>query len=409
MVVVVKFGGTSLRDPARIRLAAGSVVREARRGRRVVVVVSAMGETTDELISLAREVTNGKITREELDEIVGMGEILSARILAAAIRSLGEKARAITPEMKEWPIMTDSTFGDARIRLEDTKKLVERFLVPMIKRGEIPVVCGFVGKEKGGRLTTLGRGGSDITAFVLSKCLKAEETIIVTDVDGILSADPRKVRSPKLIETITVEELKDLAMFGLKKMHPRALNYKDPQVRAKIVNFKWGDLSVKGTEIVGPKNAFERVRLCDRPLTMITVVGENMQTTPGILSKAVTPLSKSGINIYGVSIGPRSFSIYVEEKEEKRALELLHRVVRVSRHMKSVVSMGKLALIVCESEKFIDTPGMIAKLTQPLAKRGINIVEMMTSRASISFLLNWEDAKMGFEILKKTMEEIDEV
>ncbi|MEM2282879.1 MAG: aspartate kinase [Candidatus Hadarchaeales archaeon] len=406
--LIVKFGGAVLADGKKILRAARCVKKEIEKGKKVVVVVSAMGDTTDQLISLSREATDGKITAAELDAIMGMGEVISARLFSAALRSLGLKSTAITPENQEWPIITDSTPGNAGVNLQETRKRVKRFLEPMLERGEIPVVCGFLGKDASGRLTTLGRGGSDITAFVLSQCLKAE-TIIVTNVDGIMSADPSSVKGAKLLPTITVEELRDLARFGMGKMHPRALNFKDPALRARIINIRHSDLSAKGTEIVGPTQASASVRLHENPLTMVTVVGENMQTTPGILYKAASPLSRRGINIFGVSIGPRSFSIYVDEKQGEEAQRALHQVVLREKHMKSVTKTGRLALIVCESEKFIDTPGMIAKLTQPLAEKGINIVEMMTSRASISFLLDWEDRKRGVEILKKVMREIGEV
>jgi len=404
-VIVVKFGGSTLDGAGRIRKAAECVAKEAKK-RRVVVVVSAMGETTDHLIALSREATGGKISPKELDRIMGMGEMLSAKLFSAALSSLGARARAITPETAGWPIVTDSNHGNARVNLHATRERVKKFLQPILERGEIPVVCGFLGRDSAGNLTTLGRGGSDITAFVLSSCLQADETIIVTDVDGVMSTDPSLVREARLLPQITVEELRDLARFGMKKLHPRALDFKDPQVKAKIINFKHGDLSTGGTEIVGPTSRSVSVRLHEEPLTMVTVVGENMQTTPGILSKALSPLSRQAINIYGVSIGPRSFSIYVKEEEGEKALKTLHQSVVVDKHMKSVTKAGKLALIVCESEKFIDTPGMIAKLTQPLAKEGINIVEMMTSRASISFLLDWENGRKGAEILKRVMEEI---
>jgi aspartate kinase len=404
-LVVVKFGGSTLDGAGRIRRAAECVAKEAKR-RKVAVVVSAMGDTTDHLITLSQEVTGGKISPKDLDGIMGMGETLSAKLFSAALSSMGVKARAVTPETAEWPIVTDSNHGNARVDLPATREKVKKFLQPILDRGEVPVVCGFLGRDSAGNLTTLGRGGSDITAFVLSSCLQADETIIVTDVDGVMSTDPSLVKEAKLLPQITVEELRDLARFGMRKLHPRALDFKDPGVRAKIINFRHGDLSAKGTEIVGPTSKPVSVRLHEEPLTMVTVVGENMQTTPGILSKAVSPLSREAINIYGVSIGPRSFSIYVREEEGERALKVLHKAVVADKHMKSVTKAGKLALIVCESEKFIDTPGMIAKLTQPLAKEGINIVEMMTSRASISFLLDWENGERGAKILKKVMEEI---
>lgn len=405
-LIVVKFGGSSLEEGERVAAAAECVAKEVKRGKKVVVVVSAMGDTTDQLIALAKKATRGKITQRELDEIMAQGEILSAKVFSASLSSLGLKAKAITPELPEWPIITDSNPGNARVDFPATEERVRKFLKPMLDKGEIPVVCGFLGKDPSGNLTTLGRGGSDITAFVLSHCLQAAETIIVTDVDGIMSADPSFVKGAKLLPQISVEELRDLARFGMRKMHPRALDFKDPRIKAKIINFRHGDLSAKGTEIVGPTSKPVSVKLYDQPLTMITIVGENMQTTPGILAKAVSPLSRKGINIYGVSIGPRSFSIYVGEEDGDKTLKILHQVIVKDRHMKSITKTGKLALIVCESEKFIDTPGMIAKLSEPLAREGINIVEMMTSRASISFLLDWENGEKGAKILTKVMEEI---
>ncbi len=405
---VVKFGGSSLRNPELVRHAARMIAKASEEGERILVVASAMGDTTDELIRYAQEATRGKVSQEELDEIVSVGEILSARILAAALRSSGLKARAITPEKPEWPVVTDGTPGNARVDLQATEEKVKQLLLPIIQRGEIPVVCGFLGKDRSNRLRTLGRGGSDITAFVLSKCLRADETILVTDVDGILSADPRKVDNPQLLPEVTVEELRDLARYGMGKMHPRALDFKDPHIKAKIISYKHGDLKARGTEIMGPHEAPSAIRMHPSPLVMITIVGEDMQTTPGILYRTVGPLSQLGVNIFGVSIGPRSFSLYVAKEDEDRSLKALHEVVKSDAHMKSVTSAGEMALIVCESEKFIDTPGMIAKLTTPLAEEGINIAEMMTSRASISFLIDWQNRNRAFEILKKVMERLDQ-
>jgi len=190
-------------------------------------------------------------------------------------------------------------------------------------------------------------------------------------------------------------------------MHPRAMAYKDPKINAKVIHFRHGNLGVRGTTIIGPsRGEFMSVRLNGKPLAMLTVVGESMQTTPGILYKTSAPLSRAGINIYGVSIGPRSFSLYVTEEEAKRAIPLVHRVV-ISSKMKSVTSEGNLALIIAESERFIYTPGVIAKLTEPLAKAKINIVEILSSRTSISFFVKWEDRERALELFRKAMKEIE--
>ncbi len=406
--IVVKFGGTSLGSGERVRLAAKSVRREHEKGTQVIVTVSAMGHTTDELVAVAKVVSGGKISPHEMDDIMAMGERTSARVFAVALRSLGVKAKAVDPSSEEWPIITDSEFSRAKVDQKETAKRIKKYLLPMVERGIVPVICGFLGKDLKGNITTLGRGGSDITAFILGKFLKASEVIIVTDVEGVMTADVNEVRGAELLDSITATELRELGRFGAKVMHPRAMNYKIPEVDAKVIHFKHGDLSAKGTRITGGivEGETTGIKLHDRPIGMITVVGEDMQQTPGILVKTIKPLSEKDVNILGVSIGPRSFSIYVWQDDLRKALELVHMKVKRDEVMKSVTSEKDLAMIVVESEKFIETPGMIATLTAPIAKAKINIVEILSSRASISFFVDWENRKRAFMLLKKRMEEV---
>ena len=372
----------------------------------MAVVVSAMGYTTDDLISAAKTSTGGRIGEREMDDIMAMGERTSARIFAAALRSLGADARYIDPTSPEWPVVTDSNFGNAKIDLPETRRRVRRFVLPLLEKGTIPVICGFLGKDEQGKITTFGRGGSDITAFLLGSCLNADEVIIVKDVEGVMGGDPNKIREPQLLEEITVEEMRDLARYGAQVLHPRAMNYKDPNIDAKVIHFRHGSLSARGTTIVGPRGGEMGVRLYDKPLAMLTIVGRQMQLVPGILVKTAAPLSKAGINIFGVSIGPRSFSLYVKRKDAPRALRLLHEVVKRHELMKSLTSEEDIAMIIAESEKFIETPGIIAKLTEPLAEKRINIIEILSSRASITFFTKWSDSKRALKLLKQTMEEV---
>lgn len=405
-IMAVKFGGTSVGNSRRVRLAAGSVYREIKKGNRVVVVVSAMGHTTDALIKTARKMI-GDVSPGEMDYIMALGERASARIFAAALRELGAEAVAIDPFDSRWPVVTDSNHGMANIDLAGTTRRFKRHISPLLKKKITPVICGFLGMDGRGKVTTIGRGGSDITGFLAGKCLGADEVIIVTDVGGVMTADPNLIVGAQVLKKITVEEMRDLARFGAQVMHPRAMAYKDPKIDAKVLHFRRGDLSSGGTTIVGPREAeFVGVKLYGKPLAMLTVVGEAMQTTPGILAKTTTPLSGAGINIFGVSIGPRSFSVYVAEDDTRKAIELLHRVVVRQGHMKSVTGQGQLAMIVAESEKFIYTPGAIAKLTLPLAKEKINIVEILSSRASISFFVNWEDRLEAARLFKRVMKEM---
>lgn len=405
--IVVKFGGTSIGDGERVRLAANSLYQEYKRGTQVTAVVSAMGYTTDDLVDAARSSTKGQVSKGEMDDIMAMGERTSARIFAAALRSLGANAQYIDPTCREWPVVTDSNFGNARIALVETRRRVRKYILPLVKKGIIPVICGFLGRDGQGRITTLGRGGSDITAFLIATCLDADEVIIVKDVEGVMSGDPSKVDAPHLLEQITVKEMRDLARYGAQVLHPRALDYKDPNIDAKVIHFRYGNLSARGTKIIGPRGGGMNTSLYGKPLAMLTIVGGEMQVRPGVLLEAAKPLSRAGINIFGVSIGPRSFSVYVAEREAKRALKLLHGVVTRHELMKSVTSENNIAMIIAESEKFIETPGVIAKLTEPLAKEGINIIEIFSSRASITFFVNWADRDRALKLLKKVMKEVN--
>lgn len=404
--IVVKFGGTSIGDIEQVHSAASSVYREHKKGAQVAVVVSAMGHTTDELISAALESTGGRISKKEMDSIMSMGERVSARTFASALRSLGADAKFIDPGCPEWPVVTDSKFGNARVDLAETRRRARKHVLPLLKRGTIPVICGFLGKDRKNNITTIGRGGSDITAFLMASCLGADEVIIVKDVEGVMSGDPSKIGTPRLLPEITFEEMRDLARYGARVLHPRAVDYKDPNIDAKVIHFRHGSLSARGTTIVGPGGGGMSVRLYERPLAMLTIVGRQMQLVPGILTKAAAPMSRAGINIFGVSIGPRSFSIYVNRKDSSRAIRLLHEVVKKNELMKSVTSEENIAMVIAESEKFIENPGFVARLTEPLAKKAINIIEIFSSRASITFFVNWPDSRRALKILKQTMKEV---
>ncbi len=404
--IVVKFGGATIADGERVRWAARSVVNEFKKGTRIAVVASAMGNATDELVEVTKVCTNGQVTAGELDEITAMGERAAVRVFAAALRSHGTNARYIDPSCEEWPIVTDDNFGRAKVDLAKTHLRVQKYISPLVDRGIIPVICGFLGRDAKGRTTTIGRGGSDITAFVIASCLGADEVIIVKDVEGVMSADPNMIKNPHLIKRIGVEEMRDLASYGARILHPSALNYKGPGVNAKIIHFRHGNLSTKGTTIIGPKGERMGVKTYEKPLAMLTIVGEEMQATPGILAKASQPLSEAKVNIFGVSVGPRSFSLYVTEEQSQRALELLHGIVTNHKSMKSVTKNGDIAMLIAESEHFIETPGIVAKLAGPLARERINIIEVFSSRASITFFVNWADSSRALRLLRQAMKEV---
>ena len=241
--IVVKFGGSSLSDHERLLKAVVSVVNEAKKGTKIAVVVSAMGKTTDVLMTTAKNTSNGKLEKHDLDDILSMGERTSVRIFAAALKNNGVDACYFDPIDCNWPIITDESFQNANPLLKECEKNIKQAILPLVEKGTIPVIAGFVGKTKNGKITTLGRGGSDTTAFILAEAINADQVVLVTDADGIMSGDPKIVASPKRLAEINVNTLVGLADSGAKFIHSKALKYKPKNIDVKVISNAVGDLS----------------------------------------------------------------------------------------------------------------------------------------------------------------------
>jgi len=404
-LIVAKFGGTSIGNGRRIKKAARSVVKEYMKGKKVVVVVSAINKTTDELLQIVDEAMEDAVTEKQLAEIVSMGEMTSVRIFSSAIEALGVKSEYIDPFMDEWPIITDSNLLNAKVDFKATEEKSKE-LLKLLDQGIIPVVCGFLGRDPNGYITTLGRGGSDITAFLLGHCLKADEVIIVTDVGGVMSTDPNKLQGAKKLDKISVEEMRDLATHGAQVLHPHALKYKDPDINAKIIGFEHGDLSAPGTEIIGPsKNKMLRTTtLNPDPISVVAVVGEKILNKPGILARLTSKLAENDINIIGISTGQNSVTIFVDKKDADEAHRLLHDVVIADDNLSSL-SLGRdIAMITISSPDFIDTPGIISDITEPLRDNDLNIVEISSSQTSVVIFVDWNDGKKAYELVRGVLE-----
>ncbi len=404
-IIVAKFGGTSIGDGDRIRKAAQSVVKEYMQGRKVVVVVSAINKTTDDILQVVEGAIGESITEKQMADVVSMGEITSVRVFASTIESLGVKSEYMDPHMENWPVITDSNYLNAQIDFEETEKRSQG-LRDLMDQGIIPVVCGFLGKDEEGNVTTLGRGGSDITAFLLGHCLQAEEVIIVTDVGGVMSTDPNKLTSAKKLDKISVEEMRDLATHGAQVLHPHALRYKDPKINAKIIGFEHGDLSAPGTEIIGPSGdeMLRTTTINNEPIAIIAVVGEEMMTKVGILAELTRALQNNSINIYGISTGQNSITLFVDKSTADTAHEILHDVVVEHPDMSSL-SLGRdISMITVNSQDFIDTPGIITRITEPLRKNKINIVEISSSQTSVVLFVDWNDGKRAYEMVRSVLE-----
>ncbi|WP_407414385.1 aspartate kinase [Methanobrevibacter sp.] len=405
-LIVAKFGGTSVGDGSRIKKAAQSVVNEYMKGKQIVVVVSAVNKTTDELIGLSDEAIGGSLTENQKANIMAMGELTSVRLFSATVESLGVKSQFIDPYNDLWPIMTNSNALEAKIDFAST---AEKFkgIKDLLNQGIIPVICGFLGKGPSGEITTLGRGGSDISAFLIGHCLDANEVVIVTDVEGVMSTDPNKIEEAELLDEITVEEMRDLATHGAQVLHPHALRYKDPLINAKIINFAYGDLSVKGTRITGPfeGDMMKSVSLYKNPISVIALVGDGMLKKTGLLAKLTSCLASNNINIFGISAGQNSMTVFVEKEDSQKAYRLLHSLVIEDDIFSSLSLAEDTAMITIVSPDFAEeTPGIISKITEPLRKNHINIIEISSSQTAIVVYVDLVDGDKAFKLLKEVLE-----
>jgi aspartate kinase len=400
MRIVAKFGGTSIDNGELVRKAAQSVAKEVREGHEVAVVVSAMGQNTDTLLENAASTGADK---KALDDILSMGERTSARMMAAALRVAGASARYFDPADADWPVITDNCFGNAVVVDDATSANVRKHVEPLLRKGIVPVICGFLGKTVDGEITTLGRGGSDITALLLGRYLNADEVVVVKDVEGVMSGDPSKLGKTTLLERIEVEKLKSLALGGAQVLHPRALDYKDPDLRVRIIHYRHGDLQAKGTEVIGPKAREEGVLLHPKQLGSVTVVGDSIRNTPGVLARFSAALFENGINVYCVSIGGSSISFYVDAERTEDARRACHEVMAGDGKYTAVSVKKGIALVLTASKEFIETPGVIARITAPLAEKKINILDISSSLDSIMLLVDWEQRQNALALVKKSV------
>ncbi|MDR2967566.1 MAG: aspartate kinase [Methanobacteriaceae archaeon] len=401
---IAKFGGTSIGNGEKIRKAAQSVVNEHMKGNKVVVVVSAINKTTDDLIKIIEDSVQSNITDKQMAEILSMGEMTSVRVFSSVIESLGVKSEYIDPFNEKWPLITDNNLLDAKINFK-TSESKSKELMKMLDQGIIPVLCGFLGKDENGIITTLGRGGSDITAFLLGHCLSADEVIIVTDVKGVMSTDPNKIQEAKKLDKISVEEMIDLATYGAQVLHPHALKYKNPSINVKIISYENGDLSNPGTKIIGPNESemLKTSMLYPEPISVLAIVGERLLKKTGLLSELTTILAKNNINIFGISSGQNSVTLFVNKKDALEAHQLLHDRV-IKNDALSSLSLGReIAMLTLVSPEYIETPGIISDITNPLRKNDINIVEISSSQTAVVVFVDWEDGEKAYELIKKVL------
>ena len=399
-LVVQKYGGSSVADGEKIKNVARRIVETREKGDEVVVVASAMGDTTDELIRLARQVSPEPQERE-LDVLLSTGEIVSSTLLAMALANLGYKAVSLSGAQAG--IETDASHSRARILRIEPKRVVEE-----LEKGNIVIVAGFQGITQDMDITTLGRGGSDTTAVALAASLKAKVCQIYTDVEGVYTADPRLVPEARRLEEIAYEEMLELATYGAKVMHARAVELGEVYNMPILVASSFSDKP--GTIIHGGVSMEVRNRVRgiahDVDVAKITVVG--VPDRPGIASAIFEPLAKASISVdtivQNASINNiTDLTFTVARGDLDKAMSLAKPVAK-SVGARECVSDSTLAKVSIIGTGMQHTPGYAATMFRVLYEQGINIQLITTTEIRITCIIAEDRVRDAVRALHKAFE-----
>jgi aspartate kinase len=393
--IVVKFGGSVLENEDSIAKSASLIKELKEKGFSPVVVISAMKGVTDQLINLSKKV-NPNASKELNAQLLSMGERTASRLFTSALVGKGLDAILVDPEFDIWPIYAEGDLLDANPLYEESKRAVKSKLLPLIKKGSIPVVCGFIAKTKDGKIATLGRGGSDTTAVLLGSCLKAKEVVLVKDVETVYSSDPDKVENAKPLHKLDAEEAFILSSSGAKFLHSKALRYKDDNLIIRITSLEQG---LKGTIIDGGSLEIKIESLLSKPITMITIL--RSKHADANISELINEIQKADSRLIAMTMDEKAIVLYVSGGKD--VLNKIHKKVVANGLGKAVSSFENLALIRIKGRLLETSPGMIQRVTQPLARHGINILGLNTISSSIQLFLAYEDVENAIKLLKDAL------
>ena len=402
-LIVRKYGGTSLDSISKIKKIAETTKKSANEGKKIVLVVSAMGKSTDELLNKAKMLSQNPNIRE-LDLLMSSGEIVSSSLMSIALQERGLKSISLTGFQAG--IDTNSTFGEAQIVSIDNKRINNE-----INNGKIVVIAGFQGYNENFEITTLGRGGSDTTAVALAASLNADICEVYTDVEGIFTADPRIVKNATKIDYLSYEDMLELANYGA-KMHPRsielALHYNLPIIIKSsfengtgtiICNMeKLNNLQKRGiimNQITENRNKVTGVT-SEGNISKITL--HNIPDKPGIAAKVFKPLSESGINVdvivQNISRNHKTdLTFTVKNEDLSHALKIVQNKSIKNINYENISSGSNYAKISIIGTGIQNSPGYAAKFFEALFESKVNIEMITTSDIRITCLINEQDLK----------------
>lgn len=404
-LIVQKYGGTSVGTPERIMNVARRVAKWKRRGHQLVVVVSAMSGETNRLIGLAKEIQDSPDPRE-LDVMLSTGEQVTIGLLAMALKELGIEARSYTGAQVK--ILTDSTFTKARILSIDDEALRAD-----LENDRVVIVAGFQGVDADGNLTTLGRGGSDTTGVALAAALKADECQIYTDVDGVYTTDPRIVPEARRLDTITFEEMLEMASLGSKVLQIRSVEFAGKyKVKMRVLS-SLEDLDKEespGTLITFEESPMEQPIISgiafNRDEAKLTVLG--VPDRPGIAYQILGPIADANIDVDMIiqnvgHDGSTDFSFTVNRGEYAKALGILE---KVKEHIgaRAITGDNKICKVSAVGVGMRSHPGIASRMFRTLAEEGINIQMISTSEIKVSVVVDEKYLELAVRVLHKAFD-----
>ena len=395
--VVLKFGGTSVGSIDRIKRVCKIIASYKKKNVKVLAISSAMSGVTNDLVNKSKLISNN-FDKAEYDTLVSTGEQASCALIAGRLKHMGFRSRS----WMSWqlPILTEGPYSGARI-----SKIVVTELNKYLKSGGIPIITGFQGVNSELRLTTIGRSGSDASAIMLAKFIKAEECIIYTDVDGVYTTDPRQYKNAKKIKKIFYDEMLEMASLGSKVMQPTSVQ--DAKLNKIDIQVKSSFVKKSGTLITGSSKAFSNQIITGISSTKndakITIVG--VKDRPGIAASIFKPLSQNLINVdmvvQNISLNGKEtdLTFTIKSDDLKKTEKLIKQNKKISyKKLSFDKDVSKVSII---GVGMITTPGITYRMFQALALKKINILVISTSEIKISVLVSTKNVKKAIAVLHK--------
>ena len=403
-VIVQKYGGSSLATTERIRKVARRIIETKKKGNQVVAIVSAMGDSTDELIALAKEISD-RPPKREMDMLLSTGEQVSISLLAMAIESMGEDVISLTGQQAG--IRTDDMYSKARI-----VNIVSTRLEQEIKDKSIVIVAGFQGINANDDITTLGRGGSDTTAVAIAAAVKAKVCEIYTDVDGVYAGDPRIIKGVKKLDVISYDEMLELAALGAAVLHPRSVEV--AKIHGVTIHVRSSFTDTTGTLVqeVGDMEKEIIVTGIAHDMDVVKMAIFGVPDEPGVAYLIFDELAKAHINVQMIvqsaeKKGVNDIAFTVPKSDKEEALEIITRF-KEKVGANAVIMKDGLARLSIVGAGMITNPTAAARMFMVLSKAGINLEMISTSDIKVSVIIDAKRCVEAAEIVAKEFDLVEE-